>query len=176
MTTEFLGQISLGAAIPTMVTLNADFVISLNSSLLALNAQLIGAANVAVSLTIAPPQLLATIDAAIAMVASLEAALSIEGPTITLQASAVLALVASLEIQIGLIEVALSLALQLDGLLASTVAAYSYTGPVPAIGSELAAELVSNPPGPANNDALGILLVGTTPGAILALQGIFKTT
>ena len=109
------------------------------------------------------------------MAASLAAQISagIVGPTISLQAAGVLNLIATLELQIGALELALELAVSIDLLLGSSVAAYTSTGLVSDISADMGGILASSPPGPSTSQSAGIMLVGTTPAAIAALGELF---
>lgn len=173
MTAVFVGGLSIGGAIPMLALTNVNLSASVAVSLPDLNARLVGLLNVSAALTISPPDLTATINAAIATVVSLQAAIS--GPTVTLQISAIASVTAQLQLEVGALEAFVDFSVNLDGLLSSSVAAYTYSGIVSQAGPEIEAVLAANPPGAASNQSFGVLLIGTTPAAIAALGEIFAT-
>lgn len=172
MTVTFEGSITIGGAVPLLNTANAALTLSASATLPNITAQLEGLANVSVALTIGPPDIAGTITATAEVLLQLQA--SISGPTVSLEIAAILSLIAELEVELGNIQLAVGLAASIDLVLGqSGVFVYSYEGTVSALGPELSAALLANPPGLPGNTAGGVLLVGSTPAAIAALVTLF---
>jgi hypothetical protein len=163
-----LGELSLSAVVPLLAAFEAALVASLGIATPELNGKLAGLLNVLAAITIAPPELGATITAAIAVVANLQAAIS--GPTITLQATAIASLIAELNIQLGILTAAAALAIP-----SGVLSAYVYDGPSGQIGTELQSEITSSLPGaPAHTSAL--ILATTDSAAWVAAGLVFRIT
>lgn len=159
-----LGELSLSAVVPMLADMAALLSTAQGIAVPQLNAQLAGLANILGAITVAPPQLGATIEAAIATVASLQAAVS--GPTVTLQASAIAALIAELNVSLGLLTVSISIP-------DAVVSAYVYEGPSSQIGVELQSEISASLPG-APNQTYALILATTSRPAWIAMAGVFE--
>jgi hypothetical protein len=158
-----LGELSLTDVVPILATLREALAVAQGIGITNLSAQLSGLGQVLAAITVAPPNLGATIQAAAATVASLQA--SIGGPTVTLQVGAITSLLASLNFQLGQL-----IAIQIPD---PNVSAYVYEGPSAALGGELQAAIDTSLPGvPATTYA--IILATTSAPAWVLLGGAFK--
>ncbi len=163
-----IGEISLSDVIPLLAEMAALLSTAQGLAVAQLQGQLAGLANVLGAITVAPPQLGATITAALATVLALQAAIS--GPTVTLQASALLALKAELELQLALLTVSLPIP-------NASVSAYLYDGNSGSIGVELQSEINASLPGAGPGDRTrAIILATTTNAAWEALSQVFRVT
>lgn len=125
----YLGSLTVGAAIPLLLAAQLQLSLSLGPIMAELTAKLAAALKLSVSLAIKPPSIAVSLQLALALVAQLQAGFT--PPSINFGVSAVLQLIAELQLKIGLLQVALSLALQLEGLMgAAGVHAFVYEGPI----------------------------------------------
>jgi hypothetical protein len=163
----YLGEVSLSDVAPML----ADALALLSSAkafaIPQLQAQLAGVANLLASITIAPPQLGATITAALAVVAQLQA--SISGPTVTLQASALLSLMAQLQLDLAALSVSISVP-------SATVSAFVYDGPSAQMGTEVQGAINANLPGAGPGDHTRALVLATTDAPAWAAVGLVLKT
>ncbi len=129
----YLGSLTIGVAIPVLLSAQLSITAAFGPLLVELNAKLAGYLALAVKIGIKPPSLFASIDLAAKIAASLSAALAVgfTPPSIDFSASAVAVLIADLQIKIGLLNAALNLALQLGSLNATAgVHAFVYEGTI----------------------------------------------
>lgn len=168
MTVQRLGELSLSDVVPLLATFQASLQASVGIALPDLQGKLAGLGQILAAITVAPPELGATITAALATVASLQAAIS--GPTVTLELAAIAGLIAELNVSLGVLTAAAGLSIP-----SANLSAYVYTGPTGQLGAEVQAALDADLPGaPAQTFAL-ILATTSAPawataGAVLKLS------
>lgn len=127
----YLGSLTVAGAIPMLLAVELSITAAFGPMLAELNARLAGYIALGIKIGIKPPSLFASIDLAAKIVASLNAALAagFVPPSVDFAATAVAALVVELKIKIGLLDAALSLALQIGQLNAAAgVHAFVYEG------------------------------------------------
>lgn len=161
-----LGELSLSAAVPLLAAFNASLQVTIGVALPDLEAKLAGLGNILAAITVAPPELAATIDAAIATVASLQAAIS--GPTVTLEAAAIVALIAELNVSLGAITAAAGLEIP-----SANLSAYVYEGPTSQLGAELQTAINATLPG-APGQTFALIFVTTSAAAWASAGAVFK--
>ncbi len=161
MTAQYIGNYSVGVAIPVLLAASAQLALdfgtlsaSISLMLPELEAKLKAALELQLSLGIKPPSITAGLEVALALVASLEASIAISPPDVSasLAIDGVLALIAELQglvlqlnAQLGLGQVGLDLSIEI-GKLAAAAGIHLVTGVQetrenigPAIGEALAA-------------------------------------
>jgi len=170
MTLRYLGELSLGQAMPLAALVNAALVGAVGVGIGQLRAKLEGLARMQVALTVGPPTIAATIEGAIKTVARLEA--SIGGPVITLQVAAIVALIGELTAQIGVLNAQLALQFPLGG----NVHLYSFDGRASELGPQLTSATAGGFPGGAPTDHANALVIATVePATWLSMQAVFST-
>lgn len=168
MTLAYLGELSFGEAMPFAIAINGYIGQVAGIALSKLRADLTGLFAVQATLTIGPPQLVATIAATAKALVQLEAAIG--GPTVTLQITTIAALILDIEAQIA----AISLQLQIP--LGGRIHAYAYDGSATGLSAELAAATASGFPGGHPNDHCDALVLATVEPATWAmLKTMFHT-
>lgn len=168
MTVHRLGELSISQVVPLLTTFEASLQAALAAALPDLQARLAGLGQILAALTVAPPELSATIDAALATVASLQAAVS--GPTVTLEVAAIVALIAELEGQLATLDAAAALSIP-----SATLSAYVYTGPTAQLGAEVQSELNASLPG-APAETFALILATTSAPAWASASTVFRVT
>lgn len=161
-TVTYLGSESVGNIVPTLSGV-------LSARIPELTAQLGGAQNVGLALTVGPPSIAATLVGATLQLAALAA--SISGPTITLQAGPLLLLIASLQAEIGALNATL-------GVLGTAgIHLYSYSGDAASMGAAISGATSGGLPDGSGPAAFtnALLLATTLPAAWAALGTVVKT-
>lgn len=167
MTVRRIGEVSLTSIVPLLADFEAALALSLGIATPELEAKLAGLANVLLSITVAPPQLGATITAALATIASLQA--SIGGPVVTLQAAAIAELI--VELSTSLAQLTAAAALSVPN---ATLSLYVFEGDAAVFGSELQSAIDTTLPGPRTN-CRAIVIATTDTAAWAAAQLVFRT-
>lgn len=164
MSAEIVGQVSVGACVPTTAALVAQLMAELQGKLQ-------GFLNISAALSIQPPALAAQVEGAIKIVAQLEAmvsaGLTVAPPGVALNITAVAGLVAELNGRLAAL-LALSLALGTAGVYVMT-----YSGDAKTYGSQMQT-LVSSiaPPG---NAVQAVTFLATEPAVFAALAKVLLT-
>lgn len=168
-----IGELSLGAAMPTALEAKGAIDASTAIALPDLEARIAGITNIQTALTVAPPQLAATISAAQKTVTALQAA--VEGPTVTLQASAVGSLLAELQATLGSLQAQISFAGDLGVMLGTAgIHLYKASGdPATAVGDALRSTIDGSPPGTSSDPVGAVVLAASAPPAITKLGEFF---
>jgi hypothetical protein len=168
MTVLVLGELSLSAAVPLLATLKAGLQTAVGIALPDLQGRIAGLGSVLAAITVAPPDISATISAAIATVASLQAGIS--GPTVTLEAAAIVTLLAELTATLGVLTAAVDISIP-----SASLSAYVYTGPTAQLGAEVQAALDASLPGaPAQTYAL--IFATTSSAAWAGASAVFRVS
>ena len=157
----YLGEISIGAAIPVPYAAVLDAFADLQARVAAL-------ANL--SITVQPTSYPAQLLLLAQMVANIEAmiALGLSPPSIAIQITATLALVDELRLKLSLI-----LAIPFD----STLHAFVYTGPTDLLGPEVTTALSAGLPGSGvTSDTLALVFAATSAESKAAMTVVFKTS
>ena len=161
MTTTYVGELTLGAALPLPV-------VTVAAAQAQVSAQL--SAMISASLQLGLPSTLADL---LALANSLEQmlALGLQPPTVGVQIAAFASVIAQLEAQ--LIPFSLFASLMASG----GVFVYAYDGATSGVGSDLTTALASGFPGHAAIDHANMLVLGTVASATwTAMSSVFKVS
>lgn len=168
MPLDYLGSVTLGAAVPTAAVAATSASASLAAQLPGITAQISG------MLTVQPPVLTTDLIANLGALATalgtlLAAGVVVIPPSVNLEASA------DLEVTKGALELSLDAQASVLALFGTAgFYEYFYTGPTNALGSDVSAALSAGLPGssdPAQQIA-GLLLVCSDPASVAALRGL----
>ena len=174
--TTFVGQLTLGACIPTAAEAAAQISAGVGVSFSEVSAKLAGALDAQAQLTINPPSLATSLQAALDMVTNLQAAVALGLPGAIFDVSGVLSVIAELQATLGQLQASLDFAASL-GLTLGTPGfyLYRYSGDVGQLGNGLQAELSGGLPtgGGPSIGVDGIILVAADAGAKAALSATF---
>lgn len=176
MTIAYVGELSIGGAVPGAATAAVAGAAGINAALPDILARLQALAAFAP----APVSFSAQLALAQQMVTSIQLsiALGIPEPSILAQIAAVTALIADLLAAVASINAQLVIVTDFQALLvAAGVHVYSYAGQVGDLGAELSAELAGGVPGGGGpTDASNALILLTTvPGTWTAMTQVFAT-
>lgn len=159
MSVALVAQTTIAGACPTAAS-------AVGAVYASLQAQLAGALEASLRLSITPPTLSAQLDAAVAIEAAIKASITLGLPTIDIQIAALAALVASLNAQIAAL-------LAFQATFGEQVFLYAGSAQAKDIGAQTAAALAGGPPGvPPLSECAIVALVATVPSARAAL-GVF---
>ncbi len=157
-----LGELSVGACVPTTVAAFGAVAADLNS-------QLAAAGNLKLALNVGPPTL--AVATQIGAVATAQAIFSVTGPYFGLAIDANLTAIAAIQAQLA----------ALAGIVAALgelgVFLYAYSGTADSFGTAMQAVVGPGLPGGLPSDHVDALaLIAKTPAAWAALQTVFKTS
>lgn len=162
MTVTYVGELSIGAAVPGAVTALNLALPDLQARLASLVAFLPVNVDFAAQLVLAQ-QIVTSIQASIT--------LGITPPSIAFQIAAVAALIAELEASVS------AIADFTDLLAAAGLHVYAYAGDTDQLGTEMDTELAGGVPGGGPTDAANALILITTVGATwTAMGGVFQVS
>lgn len=165
---QSLGTISLGAAIPLLATAQLTGDTGISVSLGEVQAKLDAIVALAAKLTITPPSLAASLLAALDIVAGLEAAISAGYPDVSPDLTMLVAAIADLTAALGDLTASASFMASLAVTLGTGgIAVYSYSGEQEGIAAAAQQAITGS------GSTIGVLLLGTTDAANVALQGTF---
>lgn len=169
-----LGVLSVAAAVPLVVTAQAQITAGVGPSLAELNAKVAGLLKVSAALQL-PALPAAAIAAAAAAVASLTVTLSSGGAA--LQVAGVASTLASLQLQIGALELLVQAAVDLGTIgAAGGVAAWAYAGTTDTLGDAVKSATLNGLPGGSATDSVNALLLATSVSATWSAMGqVLKT-
>jgi hypothetical protein len=176
MTATYIGELSIGAAVPGAELAAAAGVGGINGALPDITARLGALAafaplpvNFATQLTLAQ-SIVASVESAIA--------LGLPMPSIDAQIAAVSALVAELLVTVTAVNVQLAAVLAFQSQLAAAgVFAFAYAGAVNALGADFTTALAAGLPGGAPTDAChALVLATTTPATWTVMSQVFKVS
>ncbi len=164
MTAELVGQVSVGACVPTTVALITQLSVELQGKLQ-------GFLNVSAALSIQPPALAAQVDGALQLVSQLQgmvsAGLTVAPPGVTLNVTAVAGLIADLNTRLAAL-LALTVTLGTAG-----VHVITHEGPARSHGSEV--QSVINGIAPPGNNVHSVTFLATAPEVYEALGAVLLT-
>ena len=177
----FLGEVSVGVAIPLFLQLSLAIELLIPGLLAEITAKLAGYASLQASLGIKPPSLAGSIELTAKIAASLAAALSLGfvPPSVDFAFAAVVTLIAQLNLQLGALQAALDLALQIKDLCAAGgIKLFLYKGPLADFGATLDAQVGAK----AGLDVhvpiyvpIFVVDASANPETVTALGKVFKT-
>jgi hypothetical protein len=171
---EYLGGFSVGAAIPTLASVQASLIANLNAQLGDLSAKMAGAVQMSVSLAVIPPSIEASIALLTSAIASASAALT--NPVAALNITVAADLILLIGAQIAALEVAISAAVELGGVLTTAgIHMYLLEGEIGAFGTDLQTQLAGGMPGGSGptQEGVAIVLLAGSPVSIAALRTVF---
>lgn len=172
----YIGELSIGQAVPGATLAAAAGVAGINAALPDLLARIAALQAFAPQ----PISFAAQLSLAQSMVTSVQTSitLGIPAPSIALQLAAVLALVAQLLAALTGIQGQLSIVTGFQTLCAAAgIHAYAYAGTSGAMGADLTAALSMGTPGGSSSDVCNALVLVTTLGATwTAMAQVFKVT
>ncbi len=169
-----IGELTIGACVPTAVSAVAIADASLAVVLPQVEAQVFGLAQAQASLIISPPSIEASILLAQQLIVSLQAALTLPGAALNLEAVA-LAL-AELEATLGSLQAQVSAVAAINVTLGTPgVWAYAHTGTPNSFGPDAAAEIGGGLPDSLdpNLPTYAVVFIASDAGAIAAMQTAF---
>jgi hypothetical protein len=159
-----LGVVSVGQALPGMVTLEDLAAAAQALARAQISGRLAGAASVKVALTLPPPP---GVKALAALQVAAQVAVTPQFALPGLQVEGNAALIAGLQAQLG------GLTLPDFGLGAAGVAAYKYSGTIDSLSASLGAHTNDGLPGGSGSDVgYAVVLVATAPAAVAALKSL----
>lgn len=171
-----LGQLTLGACVPTALAAVGVADASIALTLPQLEAQVAGLLELQASLVITPPSIAASIALAQQLIVSLQAALTLPGAELNL--SAIAAAIAALQVTMGGLQAQLALVAGLSLTLGTPgIWAFARTGPVGTFGQDFAAEFGGGLPdsGDPNLPTYALVFIASDAGAIEAMQTVFAS-
>jgi hypothetical protein len=159
-----LGIVSVGAALPGMVTLESLAATAQALAAAELTGKLSGAVSVSAALVLPPPPQLKAVGA-FQVAAQLALNPQISSPSLQVAGNA--QLIAELQLKLS------GLVLPDFGLGAAGVAAYKYQGTIDELGAKVTANTSDGLPGGSGSDVgYAVLLVATAPAAVEALKNL----
>lgn len=176
MTTTYVGELSIGGAVPGAAAAAVAGAAGINAALPDIVARL------AALQAFAPLDVSFAAQLALAqqMVTSVQAAITagIAAPSIASQIAQIAALIAELLAAVSAIAAQLTLITDFQATLgAAGVHVYAYAGQVDDLGSEMSAELSGGVPGGGPTDsAHALILITTTPATWTAMAQVFQVT
>lgn len=173
MTARYLGQLTVGGALPGGVALAAAGSAGISAALPSLNEQLAAL----VAYVPAPIDFAAQLATLKAMILAVETsiALGLPAPSVSVQVAEIGRLIASLRGQIASVSAQLEVITRFQAAFgAGGVHAVAFDGPAGAMAAELAGVLATTAGLGAGDDAHAVLLATTVPATWAALAALFK--
>jgi hypothetical protein len=176
MTITYIGELSIGDAVPGAAAVAVAGVAGINGAIPNLQS-LIDALTAFAPLDVSFGAQLALAQSMVTNI-GLAISLSLPAPSIAAQIAAIAALLAALLAQLAAINVQLGIIVDFQALLGTAgIHVYAYDGVTGSFGGEFATELVGGTPGGSPSDAANALvLITTIPAAWAAMGQVFQVT